>query len=162
MKMEILFAKIRSSLCLLSPRRVRSRASAVLGCPQLQCINMQTTVGQDMNFCGIREATAEVADFVPLPPRHEKGDTRTIQNQLTGVVGASSVRDERFVGERAVGSSQRISDEVVGTRPVPASRARQARRRVPGRAEKQVVSTVQRYDLWYLHLREVTWYAHRW
>src|SRR5260370_13857882 len=115
-----------------------------------------------MNFCRVRETTAEVAPFVPLPPRDEVKFARAIANQFASVVGDGSICDERFVGERAVGSSKLVSDQVVCARPAPGPRGRQPRGRVPGCAEQQVVPAVQRHDLWDLHLSEVTWHTYRW
>jgi len=136
--------------------------SASLSCPQLLCMNLQTTVGQDMNFCGVREAAAEVARFAPLPPRHEKECARATRNQFTGIVDAAGISDEPLVAERAVGSGKLVGDKEVRAPPAPALRRGQPCGGVPGRAEKQVVPTVERYYLWHLHLSEVPWYAHRW
>src|SRR5713226_524066 len=132
------------------------------GYPQLLWINLQTAIEQDMNFCGVRSAAAEVAPFVPLSPRDEGESAGTIANQFASVVGAGGIGDERLVGKWAVGSSQLAGNQVVRARPICGPRVRQPRGSVPGCAEKQVVPAVQRYDLWDLHLSEVTWHAHRW
>ena len=90
-------------------------------------MNLQTTVGQDMNFCGVREAAAEVARFAPLPPRHEKECARATRNQFTGIVDAAGISDEPLVAERAVGSGKLVGDKVARARPAPALRGRQPR-----------------------------------
>src|SRR6266853_5228608 len=103
--------------------------SSVLNCPHLLWINLQSAVWQDMNFCRVRETTAEVAPFVPLPPRDEVKFARAIANQFASVVGAGRICDERFVGERAVRSSKLVSDQVVCARPAPGPRGIQPRGR---------------------------------